>query len=150
MEKALITVGKDQFTRQQIRSLEHIVIQNYKSYVSRKDLTVIWNLVPEGNAYKNNKRKQPSIITIGCDVDFPQERRVKMFEACSKDWLFITKQHSDDLVIAILERPTFEAFLKRSSEQLTTFGKLKFYSNLLLDLALTKTRNGYFAFDSSL
>ncbi|BFP42810.1 hypothetical protein FGF1_36550 [Flavobacteriaceae bacterium GF1] len=61
----------------------------------------------------------------------------------------ITGQHPDDLVIAILEQPIFEAFLRRVSQQLTGLGKVKFYFHILSNLAFNKTRKEYFAFDSS-
>lgn len=149
MQAILITIGKDQFTDSQIRSLEHVVLHNYRTHISTDKARVLWSQVPNGDSYKDYEQKQPSILSLGCEVGFAQEKRVRMFENCSEDWLAITQQDPDDLVIAILERPIFEAFLKRNNQQLTGLGKAKFYAHVLADLALNKTRKGYFAFDSS-
>ena len=59
---------------------------------------------------------------MGCEAGFDQEKRVRMFQNCSEDWLAITAQHPDDLVIATLEQPIFEVFLRRISQQLTGLG----------------------------
>ncbi len=149
MQVILITIGKNQFTDSQIRSLEHIVQQHYRTHISNASTRVLWNQVPKGDFYKDYQQKQPSIISVGCEVGFDHEKRVRMFENCSEDWLAITGQHPDVLVIAILEQPIFEAFLKWNSHQLTGLGKLKFYIHILSNLAFNKTRKEYFAFDSS-
>ncbi|UOY06142.1 hypothetical protein L0P88_19725 [Muricauda sp. SCSIO 64092] len=149
MQLILITIGKNQFTDSQIRSLEHIVQQHYRTHISNVSTRILWNQVPKGDSYKDYQQKQPSIISVGCEVGFDQEKRVRMFENCSEDWLAITGQDQEDLVIAILEQPIFEAFLKWNSQQLTGLGKLKFYIHILSSLVFNKTRKEYFAFDSS-
>ncbi|NAS29493.1 hypothetical protein GTQ40_00775 [Flavobacteriaceae bacterium R38] len=149
MNKALITIIKGQFSDAQIRSLEQIVLQNYRIHISKGDLKIVWNLIPKGNTYRNSEIIQPSIISIGCEVGFPQESRLNMFESLSKDWLCITGQHNDDLIIAIIEAPAFEAFISKKSEHLTHYGKVKFYLNVMLGQVFNKARNGYYAFNSS-
>ena len=150
MQVILITIGKNQFTDSQIRSLEHIVHQHYRTHISNAGTRVLWNQVPKADSYRNYQQKQPSIISMGCKVGFDQEKRVRMFQNCSEDWLAISSQDPDDLVIAILEQPIFEAFLKRNSQQLTGLGKVKFYIHMLSNLVFNKARKEYFAFDSSL
>lgn len=149
MRTILITIGKGQFSDSQIRSLEHVVLHNYRTYISREKARILWNQVPKGNSFKDYEQRQPSIISMGCPVGFEQQKRIWMFENCSEDWSAITRQDPEDLVIAILERPIFEAFLKRNSQQLTGPGKVRFYAHMLSKIALNKTHKGYFAFDSS-
>ena len=149
MQVILITIGKNQFTDSQIRSLEHIVQQHYRTHISNAGTRVLWNQVPKEDSYRNYQQKQPSIISMGCEVGFDQEKRVRMFQNCLEDWLAITGQYPDDLIIAILEQPIFEALLRRVGQQLTGLGKLKFYIHMLCNLVFNKTRKEYFAFDSS-
>ena len=149
MQVIWITIGKDQFTDSQIRSLEHIILHNYRTHISLENARVLWNHVPKGHSYTDYTPKQPSIISLGCEVGFAQEKRVRMFKNCSEDWLAITGQDPEDLVIAVLEQPIFQAFLKWNAQQLTGLGKAKFYTHVFSNLILNKTRKGYFAFDSS-
>ena len=150
MNRALIAIGQDQFSRQQIRSLEQVIKQNYKRYVSSEKLMVLWNLVPQGNMYNDYQEQQPSIIALECDEGFAQEKRVNMFQACMQDWVAITQQDINDVVISVLESPTFNALLNRSSHHLTTFGKWRYRVHLLSSLLISRALNKYYSFSSSI
>ena len=150
MNRALVTIGKNQFSKQQIRSLEQVIKQNYTRYISSEKLMVLWNLVPQGNMYNDYQEQQPSILAIECDEGLGQERRVNMFQACMQDWVAITEQDINDMIISVLERPTFQALLDRSSHHLTTFGKWRYRSHLLSSLLLSRIFNKYYSFSSSI
>ena len=149
MNKILVTVGKKQFSKRQIRSLEQIIRQNYRQYVHPTKLLVLWNMVPQGNMYNDFKEQQPSILVIECEKGFAQNKREQMFQSCMHDWVAITGQDINDVVISVLENPTFNTLLRRNSAQLTSLGKLRFYTHVLGGLVASKLINKYYSFNSS-
>ncbi|OJJ23905.1 hypothetical protein BKI52_06025 [marine bacterium AO1-C] len=150
MNRALIAIGKGQFSKQQIRSLEQVIKQNYKRYVSTEKLMVLWNLVPQGNMYNDYQEQQPSIIAIECEEGFVQAKRVNLFQTCMQDWVAITQQDINNVVISVLEKPTFNALLNRNNQHLTTLGKWQYRMHLLSSLLISKVLNKYYSFSSSI
>ncbi len=150
MEKVVISIKAEQFSSQQIKSLEQVVIQNYKTFISKNNVLILWNIVSEANGFSNFKPHIPSIINMGCPIGFSQEKRVQMFEQCTKDWTSITGQRSDELLISIIEQPLFKEFLDRNANQLTQYGKLRLRLHLLKELISSKISTGYYSFNSSI
>lgn len=150
MRKILITIGQNQFTKQQINSLEKVAIDNYHNYIIQEKALVIWNFVSKGNAYSDYKEKHPAIITFGCNDYCTQEQRNSFFKCFTQQWVAITQQDINDIVIGALDEATFSNFISRNSKQLSLMGKLKFYSVLLLQTIQSKITKGYIAFNSSL
>jgi hypothetical protein len=150
MEKVVISIKSGQFSSQQIKSLEQVVIQNYKTFISKNNVLILWNIISETNGFSNFKPYIPSIINMGCPIGFSQEKRVQLFEQCTKDWTSITGQRSDELLISIIEQPIFNEFLGRNANQLTPYGKLRLRLHLLIELISSKISTGYYAFNSSI
>ena len=150
MEKVVISVKKEQFSKQQIKSLEQVVIQNYKTFISKNNVLILWNIVSESNGFSNFKPQIPSIINMGSPLGFSQEKRVQMFEQCARDWTSITGQRPDELLLSIIEQPIFNEFLGRNAKQLTQYGKWKLRFHMMKELISSKISNGYYSFNSSI
>ncbi|MDN5201277.1 hypothetical protein QQ008_07890 [Fulvivirgaceae bacterium BMA10] len=149
MKKILITISEGQFSKRQILSLESLIRQNYKTHISADPLLVIWNQVPAGNIFHDYKNGQPSILVIESNENIEQHQRVEMFEACTRDWLQITGQRIDQLIISVLDTPVFNKLLQRNSKHLTIPGKVKYFLRLGTDLLSSRTFKGYYTFNSS-
>ena len=149
MKKILITVGERQFSERQIKSLQSLIVQNYKTFIAIESVLVLWNQVPLDNIHHNYKKSQPSILAVECEEGLEQTYRLGMFESCTRDWLRITGQRIDQLIITVLDTPVFIALLRQHNKHLTTAGKLGFFLRLLTHLQLSKISKGYYAFYSS-
>lgn len=149
MKKILITVSKGQFSKRQTKSLESLIRQNYKTHISADSLLIIWNQVPAENIFHDYKNEQPSILAIESNENVEQHQRVVMFEACARDWLQITGQRIDQLIISVLDTPAFNTLLQRNSKHLTIPGKVKYFLRLGADLLSSRTLKGYYTFNSS-
>ena len=150
MKKILITAGENQFSKKQIKSLESLIIQNYKTYISHEKVCVIWSRVQMDDVSRNYKKGQPSILVIECHEQLGQDQRVDMFKICTHDWLRITGQSIDQLVISVLETPVFSTLLQRNSKCLSVIGKSKYHLKLVLGLAWSRVSKGYYSFSSSI
>lgn len=149
MKKILATISEGQLSSRQIKSLESYLHHNYRSHVGHEKVMIIWNQVPPKNIYHDYRNGQPSILLIECDKGLDQHQRVKMFEACTQDWLAITGQTINQLIISVLETPEFNALLNRNSKYLTLIGKAKYFSRLIPSLLTSKRSKGYYTFRSS-
>lgn len=149
MKKMLITVGEDQFTHKQIRQLETIVKKHTEAIIGSQNPLAIWNMVPQGNGYNDYEARQSSLVMIECEDNLPQEKRVTLFETITKEWLAVTKQSIDHLVIVVLENETFNDFLKRNGRHLTSWGKMKMYAHMISSMLRSKMSHRYYAFTSS-
>ena len=150
MKNALITVGKNQFSKRQIRSLEYVIRHNYKQYINSEKIRILWNKVPQGNMYNDYQEQQPSILMIECEEGLVQKKREHLFQVCMQDWVAITGQDINDVVISVLESQTFNALLNRNSNNLTTFGKWRYRIHLLSSLLISRIFNKYYSFSSSI
>ena len=72
-----------------------------------------------------------------------------MFEACTRDWLRLTGQRIDQLIISILDGAVFKALLQRNSQHLTKRGKIIYFFKIGTDLLVSKLLDDYYAFKSS-
>ena len=149
MKKILITVGEGQFSERQIKSLQSLIVQNYRTYIAIEPVLVLWNQVPNENVYHDYKEGQTSILVIECEENFEQTQRVKMFQACTGDWLRITGQRIDQLIISIPDTRVFNALLQRNSKYLTAAGKLEYFIRLAMNLLSSRISKGYHTFHSS-
>lgn len=148
MKRIVVTVGKNQFSKRQIKSLEFLILQNYRNCISSEQIRVVWNQVPFKNIYHDNENGQPTILLIECKPDLEQECRLEMFQSCTSDWLSITGQRVDQLIISILDSTTFNALLERNSQQLTKWGKIAYYLRLRLQILSSPLLKGYSTFYS--
>ena len=149
MKKILITVGEGQFSERQVKSLQSLIIQNYWTHIAIEPVLVLWNQVPVENVYHDYKEGQPSILIIECEKNLEQTQRVEMFQACTEDWLRITGQRMNQLIISILDVRVFNALLQRNSKYLTAAGKLGYFFRLAMNLLSSRILKGYYSFHSS-
>lgn len=145
----LITVGENQFTHKQIKQLEGVVKKHAEVIIGSQNALTLWNMVPQGNGYNDYEARQSSLVMIECEDNLPQEKRVVLFQTITKEWLAITRQSIDHLVIAVLENETFNDFLKRNGRHLTTWGKVKMYAHMISSMLRSKMTHNYYAFTSS-
>lgn len=149
MKKVLITIGGGQFSKRQIKSLQSLIVQNYRTHIAIEPVLVLWNQVPVENIYHDYQKGQSSIIAIESEENLDQARRVEMFQTCTKDWLNITGQRLDQLVIAVLDTPVFNSLLGRNYKYLTQPGMLKYFGRLFISMLSSRVSKGYYAFYSS-
>ena len=149
MKKIVATIGEGQFSKRQIRSLQALITHHYKTCLQVATVRVFWHKVPQTHLFRNYKNGQPSILMIECDPNLPQQRRVDMFKACTSDWLRMTGQGIDQLIIAILESPAFNVLLKGNSQFFNTMGRLKYFTRQGVEHAFSRVTMGYYSFKPS-
>ena len=149
MKKILITTGEDQFSRRQIKSLQYLIEQNYRTYISNEKTRIIWSEVVIDNLFHNYKKEQNTILIMECKKGVGQEQRAQMCQACSRDWLRITGQGIDQLVIGILETLVFSALLQRNSQCLSVMGKMRYHIKIAINLLWSRISKGYFSLSLS-
>lgn len=150
MKKILVTIQQNQFSAQQIRDLQQILLNNYKQYVSHQKPTIVWCIVPEGQAYTEYKPSQSSLVTMECDDNFPQAKRIDMLKACERDWLAITHQHTDQLMLALVESRLFQNIVDSNQNRLSAYGRLRMGLHLMKGFLISKLRQGVLAFNPNL
>lgn len=150
MKKILCTIQQDQFTDAQIGQLEALLRRHYAEHVSTAKAAVVWCVVPPGQAYTDYQVSQSSIVTMECENNFPQEKRIALLQACEKDWLAITGQHPDHLMLSLVEEALFSVFVKSNQNRLSPLGRIKFVWHMLSSLFSSKFSKGYLAFNPNL
>lgn len=149
LNKILITVGENHFSNKMMRSLEQIVVQNYKIHISKSKTIVVWNIIAQGNAYNNYQLKPPSIITFGCEQHISQNQRINFFKSLSRDWILLTNQQLNDILIGAFDETTFNSLLKRNSSHYSLLGKVKYYTSLITQLLTTTLKTGLYTINST-
>ncbi|MEM7466603.1 MAG: hypothetical protein AAF387_06920 [Pseudomonadota bacterium] len=138
MRKAVITVQENQISKSQIRELDEIIRRNYRRYVSAEKLTTVWCRVPQGQMFTNYEESNSSLVTMECPEEFAQEQRIHMMEACEKEWLSVTQQHPDELMIAIIEPELMGTLMQSNRARLSSIGQKFLALNMMK--ALLKSR----------
>ena len=108
MPKALIAIQAEKISDEQIVTLERLVLDNYKRHVGGEKLLVVWNKIPEGQAFTDYKDSNSSLITMECGNSFPQEKRVAMLTELEAAWREVTGQHPDEVMLALVEQELFQ------------------------------------------
>jgi hypothetical protein len=144
--KILATVQEGQFGNEQIKALEATLRRNYAENVSAARITVIWCVIPAGHAFTNYQPSQSSLISMECDVGFPQDSRVKLLHACERDWTAITGQSPDQVMLSLIEADVFKHVLDGNRLRLSNGGNLKLQWHILTSLLRSKLVNGYLSF----
>lgn len=150
MKKILVTIQQNQFSNQQIKDLQQVLLNHYQKHVSSEKPTVIWCIVPTGQAYTEYKPSQSSLVTMECCDNFPQSQRIAMLKDCERDWLAITGQHPDQLLLALVESHLFQQILKSNQSRLSALGRLRMGLHLLKSFSLSTFRHGLLAFNPNL
>ncbi|MGB1580435.1 MAG: hypothetical protein ACPHER_02885 [Nevskiales bacterium] len=150
MNKILCTVQAGQFSDAQIKTLEALLRRHYASLVSTGPVSVIWGLIPKGQAYTDYQPSQSSLVTMECAVGFSQEKRVALLQACAQDWLAETGQHSDHLLLSLVEADRFKQLLDSNQDRLSPLGRLQFVLHMLTSLLRSKLSKGYLSFNPNL
>ena len=150
MKKALITIHQNQFSPQQIKQLENKIKKNYRQFVSQERLNCIWCVVPQGQAFTDYQPSQSSLVTLECSDNFPQAKRIEMLKACERDWLAITAQHTDHLMLALVDQPLFKILLESNQNRFSLKGRLRMGLHLGKSFVMSKLRLGVLAFNPNL
>jgi len=150
MKKILVTIQQNQFSNQQIRDLQQVLLNNYKQYVSAVKPTVVWCVVPTGQAYTEYKPSQSSLVTMECEDNFPQAKRIEMLKACEQGWLSITGQHTDQLMLALVESRLFKDIVDSNQNRLSGLGRFRMGLHLVKSFITSKIRQGVLAFNPNL
>ncbi len=148
--KILATVQEGQFGNDQIKALEATLRRNYAEHVSATRVTVIWCVIPKGQAFTNYQRSQSSLVSMECVVGFPQDRRVTLLQACERDWTAITGQNSDQVMLSLIEADVFNNVLDGNRLRLSKAGNLKLQWHMLTSLLRSKLGKGYLSFRPNL
>ena len=131
MKKALITIQQDQFSAYQLKQLNTLIKQNYRRYVSSERLLITWMQIPQDQMYCDYKPSQSSIITIEAPDGFPQHKRVNMLKNTQDQWLSITNQVADNLMLTLIDSSLFSEIVASNQERLSLLGKLKMLKVIL-------------------
>lgn len=148
--KTLATVQEGQFSNDQIKALEATLRRNYAEHVSAARITVIWCVIPGGQAFTNYRPSQTSLISMECDAGFPQDGRVKLLHACEHDWTAITGQSPDQVMLSLIEADVFNDVLDGNRLRLSKAGNLKLQWHMLTSLLRSKLGKGYLSFRPNL
>ncbi|MDB5973865.1 MAG: hypothetical protein JWR07_625 [Nevskia sp.] len=148
--KILATVQEGQFNNDQIKALEATLRRNYAEHVSTVRITVIWCVIPSGQAFTNYQPSQSSLISMECDGGFPQDGRVKLLHACEHDWTTITGQNPDQVMLSLIEADVFNDVLDGNRVRLSKAGNLKLQWHMLTSLLRSKLGKGYLSFRPNL
>ena len=150
MNKILCTVQASQFSDGQIKTLEAILRRHYAEFVSSDRAAVIWCIIPQGQAYTDYQPSQSSLVTMECEIGFPQEKRIALLKRCAGDWLDVTGQHKDHLMLALVEADKFKLLLDSNQQRLSPFGRLQFVLHMFTSLLVSKFSKGYLSFSPNL
>jgi len=104
---------------------------NNRNHVSRERLLVIWNRIPAGQAFTNYQDSRSSLVTMECPTGFPQKQRVAFLKAIEKDWLKISGQHPDELMLALVEEALFADVFQGTQKRLALRGRLAFMAKII-------------------
>ena len=140
MKKALITIQQDQFTDNQLKQLNTVIKKNFRRYVSSEYLLVTWMKIPQDQMYCDYKPSQSSIITIEAPDGFPQHKRVKILKDCQDQWLSITDQVADNLMLTLIDSSLFSEIVASNQERLSLVGKLKMLVLILSSAVVSMIR----------
>lgn len=144
--RILATVQEGQFSDDQIKALEATLRCNYAEHVSAVRITVIWCVIPRGQAFTNYQPSQSSLISMECDVGFSQDSRVKLLHDCERDWTTITGQNPDQVMLSLIEADVFNDVLDGNRLRLSKAGNLQLQWHMLTSLLRSKLRKGYLSF----
>ena len=89
-----------------MRSLEHLILQNYWTYIAQKKPLLTWKFLP------GDETSYISIILIECNESINLDNRQKLLEACNKAWYRIAARGGEELTIEILTPSLFDKYLK--------------------------------------
>lgn len=131
MRKTLILIQENQFSDTQVALLEKIIRNHYRHHVSRERLLLIWNRIPAGQAFTNYQDSRSSLVTMECPPGFPQNQRIAALKAIEKDWLKISGQHPDELMLALVEEALFADVFQGTQKRLSLRGRLAFMAKIL-------------------
>lgn len=150
MKRILVTVQDRQFDDAQIKQLQALLREHYACHVSRERLTLIWTLMPAGQAYTNYAPSRSSIVTMECADGFPQAQRVSLLQACARDWTALTGQHPDELMISLIDQQLFNRLMASNRDRLSATGRLRMGLHMLTSLLGARLRRGFLAFNPNL
>ncbi|MAK45017.1 MAG: hypothetical protein CMN80_12835 [Spongiibacter sp.] len=131
MRKALIIVQEQQLSQTDIRRLDSYIKQHYQRYIGTEKLLTIWNRIPAGQAFTKYEDSRSSLVTMECEKGLEQAKRVAMMKALEKDWLALTAQHPDELMLAVVEEDLFAGLFESSRERLDLIGRLHLVFKML-------------------
>ncbi|MEM7543502.1 MAG: hypothetical protein AAF384_18235 [Pseudomonadota bacterium] len=150
MRKALITVQEQQVSKPQIRKLDEIIKRNYRRFVGEDNLTSLWCRVPKGQMFTNYDDSRSSLVTLECPEDFKQPTRVAMMKAVESEWLTVTQQHPDELMLAIIEPELMTTLLGSNQHRLSFAGRIFFALNMLKSAVKAKFIGAPISFNPNL
>ena len=131
MRKTLILIQANQFSDAQVALLEKLIRNQYRNHVSRERLLVIWNRIPASQAFTNYQDSRSSLVTMECPTGFPQKQRVALLKAIEKDWLKISGQHPDELMLALVEEALFADLFQGTQKRLALRGRIAFMAKII-------------------
>lgn len=106
MKRILIMAIQGLLSKRQMRSLEHIILQNYWTYVSPEKPQLVWNSLP-----LDAKPDGISIILIECDSSIGADIKLKLLKESRKAWQRVTANTEHRMIIEILASPIFNKYL---------------------------------------
>lgn len=150
MKKILASIQQGQFDQSQLQRLEALLISSYQQHVSNDKTIVVWCEIPPGQAYTAYQPSQSSLITMECPTGFEQQRRVAFLQSLAEQWIAITKQHPDYVLLSLMEEDLFNQFVRSNQKRLSAVGKVRFVLHMLRSFIRSKQRNDLFRFNPNL
>ena len=66
-----------------------------------------------------------------CPPGFPQNQRIAVLKAIEKDWLKISGQHPDELMLALVEEDLFADVFQGTQKRLSLRGRIAFVAKVI-------------------
>lgn len=146
MKKALVTIGKKQYSDRQIKSLQAIIKQNYRTHISHEKLIVLWNVIEEDRV-KNDSGFQ-TLIVIENELDVVQEILDSMVKYSTRDWRAITGKEGRDVFLKFTKSLKIRELVYDKIEHFSRLTKTAYSIRLVLSLCFSYPRKGFFMFRS--
>ncbi len=83
------------------------------------------------DAQTNYQDSRSSLVTMECPTGFPQKQRIAFLKAVEKDWLKISGQHPDELMLALVEEALFADVFQGTQKRLALRGRLAFMAKII-------------------
>lgn len=139
--KAMIIVQEGQFSIETLHQLQACVQASYKKSFPQEKLTVMWNVMPRGQAITDRQLSQSSLVSTQVPNGTQKQVREAFLNDCFDSWKAITGQNPDHIMVDAVDSDVFKSLLKSNLERLSLGGKLRFIRNMVRRFIQSKRKH---------
>lgn len=123
----------------------------YQSLVDASaKISFVWVLIPEGQAYQARRPSATSTLLVPVPDGFEQSKRVAMMEAVRDLWMETTRCTANQVVISIVDRVWYQAYVKLSRNRIAPAKKLPVSLKMMWRMFVSKLRTGRLSMSTNL